>query len=123
MKMSCSFLLKNEWNFLKASNDFGLRLHENSGEFSSIQKTKGSSSKFKFDIDNERNIEYRKESGLLSLLHSWCASSSELVLVDACYLSDVVDETNIEKFRQLVMIWFLLNDMNGSNYLDFEGKK
>ena len=77
------------------------------------------------------NEEYLWDTGLASILHSWVMTTPDTFGTDDEFdtsshsvlnVFELLEKRTVERFRQLVLFWFLGNDMNMHLYVDMREK-
>ena len=85
------------------------------------------SDEFKLTIFGE-DEKFRNDTGLASILHSWTHTTPDIFgspkrfncnAHNCLNTFELMDERTVERFRQLVLFWFIGNDMDMHIYIDF----
>ena len=74
---------------------------------------------------------FRYDTGLASIIHSWTRSTPDIFGSETSFdvnshtclnTFDLMDERTVERFRQLVLFWFISNNMNMHLFIDLREK-
>ena len=85
------------------------------------------SNEYKLTIFGE-DEKFRNDTGLAAILHSWTHTSPDIFgsaksfdcnAHNCLNTFELMDERTVERFRQLVLFWFIGNDMDMHLYIDY----